>query len=54
MGEDPKQKRSNYKKIVEYIIKKEIMLKKKNSDNIYLAIGNWLVLGEQTGFRRKE
>ena len=30
------------------------MLKAENPDNLYLALGNWLVLGEQTGFRRKE
>ena len=40
--------------MVEYIINKGLESKKENPDNIYLALGNWLVLGEQTGFRRKE
>ena len=33
---------------------KETFCKKTNPDNIYSALGDWLVLGEQTGYRRKE
>ena len=40
--------------MVEYIIAKGKQLKKDNPDNIYWALSNWLVLGQQTGFRRRE
>ena len=41
------------KEIVEYIIDKGKQLSKSNSDNIYSALGDWLILGLQGGFRRK-
>ena len=37
-----------------YTLDKEEGLPKKNPDNIHSALGDWLVLGEQTGYRRKE
>jgi len=42
------------KQMTEYIIDKEKRLNKTNPDNIYTAMGNWLVQGEQAGFRRNE
>ena len=50
----PNRKEPVTKQMIEYIINKGIMLKAENPDNLYLALGNWLVLGEQTGFRKKE
>ena len=50
----PNRREPVTKQMVEYIINKGLDSKKENPDNIYLALGNWLVLGEQTGFRRKE
>ena len=49
----PNRKEPITKEMVEYIIHKGNE-NKKNPDNIYSALGNWLVLGLQTGFRRKE
>ena len=40
--------------MVEYIIDKVITLNDLNPHNLYTAIADWLILGEQTGFRRKE
>ena len=41
--------------MTEYIIEKgKKKLNKTNPDNIYTALGNWLVLVQQAGFRRKE
>ena len=37
-----------------YIVNKGKKLNKVNQDNIYTALGDWLILGQQTGFRRKE
>ena len=42
------------KEMVEYIIDKGKQLSKSNSDNIYSALGDWLILGLQGGFRRKK
>ena len=53
-GKNPNRREPVTKQMVEYIINKGLDSKKENPDNIYLALGNWLVLGEQTGFRRKE
>ena len=50
----PNRKEPVTKQMVEYIINKGSELKKDNPDNIYTALGNWLVIGEQAGFRRKE
>ena len=49
----PNRKEPVTKPMVEYIINKGLSLKKENPDNLYLALGNWLVLGEQIGFGRK-
>ena len=37
-----------------YIVNKGKNLNKVNQDNIFTALGDWLILGQQTGFRRKE
>ena len=50
----PNRKEPVTKKMVEYIIAKGKQLKKDNPDNIYWALSNWLVLGQQTDFRRRE
>ena len=50
----PNRKEPVTKQMIEYIIQKGKDLQKKNSDNIYSALSDWLVLGQQTGFRRKE
>ena len=42
------------KEIIEYVIEKGTRLNKSNPDNIYSALADWLILGQQTGFRRKE
>ena len=41
------------KEMIEYIINKGKSIK-DNKDNIYSSFGDWLVLGEQAGFKRKE
>ena len=50
----PNRREPLTKEMIEYIIDKGENSKKTNSDNLYSAMGDWLVLGEQTGFRRKE
>ena len=50
----PNHKEPVTKNTIEYIIAKGLQWKRDNPDNIYLVLSNWLVLGEQTGFRRKE
>ena len=40
--------------MIEYIIKKGKSLHKSDPDNIYTALSDWLILGMQSGFRRKE
>ena len=42
------------KPMVFYIIKKGKSLHKTNPHNLYSALGDWLTLGLQSGFRRKE
>ena len=42
------------KAMVEYIFNKGMMISKSNKDNLYAALANWLILGQQSGFRRKE
>ena len=42
------------KEMIEYVIEKGTRLNKSNPDNIYSALADWLILGQQTGFRRKE
>ena len=50
----PNRREPLTKEMIEYIIDKGENSKKTNPDNLYSAMGDWLVLGEQTGFRRKE
>ena len=50
----PNRKEPVTKQMTEYIIEKGKRLNKTNPDNIYTSLGNWLVLGQQAGFRRKE
>ena len=40
--------------IIDYIYKKGLKLKKTNPHNLYSALADWLILGHQSGFRRKE
>ena len=40
--------------MVEYIISKGQSLSKENPDNLHSAMADWLVLGEQTRFRKNE
>ena len=40
--------------MIEYIIDKGDKSNKTNPDNLYSALGDWLVSGEQSGFRRIE
>ena len=42
------------KDMIEYIFNKGISLKKSNKDNIYTSLADWLIIGQQSGFRRKE
>ena len=50
----PNRREPVTKQMTEYIIEKGKRLNKTNPDNIYTSLGNWLVLGQQAGFRRKE
>ena len=40
--------------MVEYIFNKGMIILKSNKDNLYAALADWLILGQQSGFRRKE
>ena len=42
------------KAMVEYIFNKGMMISKSNKDNLYAALADWLILGQQSGFCRKE
>ena len=50
----PKHREPVTKEMISYIINKGKDLKNNNPNNIYTALSDWLVLGQQTGFRRKE
>ena len=50
----PNRREPITKDIINYIVKKGEGLKRKNPHNIYTALGDWLILGLQSGFRRKE
>ena len=50
----PNRREPITKEMIKYIIDKGKGLQKINPDNIYSALGDWLVLGEQTGYRRKK
>lgn len=54
MGIYTQPQRTSNKKNVECIINKGQNSILTNPDNIYIALGDWLVLGEQADFRRKE
>lgn len=41
------------KGMIKYIIVKGKSLSKSNPHNMYFSLRDWLVLGEQTGFKRK-
>ena len=40
--------------MIEYIYNKGIKLAKSKKDNLYTTLIDWLILGQQSGFRRKE
>ena len=42
------------KEIIIYIHGKGLKLRKNNANNLYSALADWLILGHQSGFRRKE
>ena len=50
----PNRKEPLTKKMVKYIINKGKTLNRVNHNNIYTVLGDWLVVGLQAGFRRKE
>ena len=50
----PNRREPLTKPMILYIIKKGNLLAKSSPDNMYSSIGDWLVLGLQSGFRRKE
>ena len=50
----PKRREPVTKKMIEYIVNKGKSLNQENQHNIYTVLGDWLILGLQTGFRRKE
>ena len=50
----PNRREPVTKEMIEYIISKGKSLSKENPNNLYSAMADCLVLGEQTGFRRNE
>jgi hypothetical protein len=50
----PNRREPLTKEIIDYIHKKRSKLAKCNPNNLYLALTDWLILGLQSGFRRKE
>ena len=50
----PNRKEPVTKQMIEYIIKKGQSLYNRNPNNIYTALADWLIVGQQAGFRRKE
>ena len=50
----PNRREHLTKEMIEYIIDKGEKSEKTNPDNFYSVMGDWLMLGKQTGFRRKE
>ena len=50
----PNRKEPVTKKMIEYIIRKGQSLYNKNPNNIYTALADWLIVGQQAGFCRKE
>ena len=50
----PKRREPMTKEMICYIIDKGEKMKSTNPDNIYIALSDWLIVGLQAGFRRKE
>ena len=50
----PNRREPLTKSMINYIIKKGKSFSTNINDNLYSAIGDWLILGLQSGFRRKE
>ena len=50
----PNRREPLTKPIIKYIIEKGKTLASKSTDNMYSALSDWLILGLQSGFRRKE
>ena len=50
----PKRREPMTKEMISYIIDKGEKLKSTNPDNIYTVLSDWLIVGLQAGFRRKE
>ena len=50
----PNRREPITKDIIKYIIKKGNTLHKSNPDNLYSALADWLIIGLQAGFRKKE
>ena len=50
----PNRREPITKDIISYIVNKGEGMKKSNPHNIYATLGDWLILGLQSGFRRKE
>ena len=50
----PNRREPITKDIISYIVNKGEGMKKSNPHNIYAVLGDWLILGLQSGFRRKE
>ena len=42
------------KEMVEHVFNKGLELSRSNPDNQYAAVADWLILGQQSGFRRSE
>ena len=42
------------KEMVEYVFNKGLEISRSNPDNQYAAVADWLILGQQSGFRRSE
>ena len=53
-GNYAESERTIDKSMIEYINEKSKSLNTKLPDNIYSALRDWLILGLQSGFRRKE
>ena len=50
----PRRKEPVTKEMISYVVNKGKNLKGINPNNIYAALADWLILGLQAGFRRKE
>ena len=50
----PNRKEPITKELIQYIINKGNKLSKQNPNNLYAALSDWLIIGLQAGFRKKE